>query len=272
MSESTLPGDATPGDHHVHGDTGRKVDADAINATIRYTMFSVFSLTETLPRDESERKALVAEAEDEVWDGGTPASGTTPDAGRDSARADGDLVVRGWYDVGGLRSDADLMLWTHGPTIEAVQGAYQRLRATTLGRYLEPVWSVAALHRPAEFNRGHVPAFLAGEQPREYLCVYPFVRSYDWYLLPDAERRAMLRDHGMAAAGYKDVRANTVSAFALGDYEWILAFEAAELHRIVDLMRDLRATEARRHVREETPFFTGPRTTLEDWAARQPSS
>ncbi len=53
------------------------------------------------------------------------------------------------------------------------------------------------------------------------------------------------------------MRANTVSAFALGDYEWVLAFEADELHRIVDLMRDLRATEARRHVREEVPFFTG---------------
>ena len=54
------------------------------------------------------------------------------------------------------------------------------------------------------------------------------------------------------------MRANTVAAFALGDYEWILAFEADELHRIVDLMRDLRATEARRHVREEVPFYTGP--------------
>ncbi|MGB6276574.1 MAG: chlorite dismutase family protein, partial [Rhodococcus sp. (in: high G+C Gram-positive bacteria)] len=50
---------------------------------------------------------------------------------------------------------------------------------------------------------------------------------------------------------------------ALGDYEWILAFEAPELDRIVDLMRDLRATEARRHVREETPFFTGPRVEVD---------
>ena len=247
-------------DAHVHGDTGHEVDTTAINEGIRYTMFSVFSVTETLPADEAERKAVVADAEAAVGGGSDPAA------------TSGDLVTRGWYDVGGLRSDADLLLWTHGPSIEAVQGAYQALRASELGRSLEPVWSVAALHRPAEFNRGHVPAFLAGEAPRDYICVYPFVRSYDWYLLPDDERRTMLRDHGMAAAGYKDVRANTVSAFALGDYEWILAFEADELHRIVDLMRDLRATEARRHVREEVPFFTGPRTSLEAWASRQPLS
>jgi chlorite dismutase len=71
----------------------------------------------------------------------------------------------------------------------------------------------------------------------------------------------MLAEHGMAARDYAEVRANTVPAFALGDYEWILAFEADQLDRIVDLMRDLRATDARRHVRAETPFFTGPRVS-----------
>jgi chlorite dismutase len=61
----------------------------------------------------------------------------------------------------------------------------------------------------------------------------------------------------MQARDYPDVRANTVPAFGLGDYEWILAFEADLLHRIVDLMRELRASRARRHVREEIPFYTG---------------
>ncbi len=44
------------------------------------------------------------------------------------------------------------------------------------------------------------------------------------------------------ARDYPDVRANTVSSFALGDYEWMLAFEADELDRIVDLMRHLRGS------------------------------
>ena len=95
-------------------------------------------------------------------------------------------------------------------------------------------------------------------------------RSLDWYLLPEDERRKMLVDHGMAGREYPDVRANTVPAFALGDYEWILAFEATELHRIVDLMRDLRATEARLHVREEIPFYTGPRIAVEELVDRLP--
>jgi chlorite dismutase len=89
--------------------------------------------------------------------------------------------------------------------------------------------------------------------------VYPFVRSYEWYLLEDSERRALLAEHGQMAREYPDVRANTVASFALNDYEWILAFEADELHRIVDLMRHLRGSETRRHVREEVPFYTGTR-------------
>jgi chlorite dismutase len=213
-----------------------------LNATIRYTMWSVFRAVSPLP-------ALRADVAGEV------------DALFDQLRAK-DVVVRGTYDVAGLRADADLMIWWHAESPDALQEAYGLFRRTALGRHLEPVWSQAALHRPAEFNKSHLPAFLAGEQARPYICVYPFVRSYEWYLLPDAERRAMLAEHGKMARGYPDVRANTVASFALGDYEWMLAFEADELHRIVDLMRDLRASTARRHVREEVPFYTGRRRSV----------
>lgn len=211
----------------------------ALNDTIRYAMWSVFAAAVPLGADRGD---IERELEDFLA----------------AVEADG-VVVRGLYDVAGLRADADLMIWWHAETIEQLQAAYQGLRRTRLGAHLEPVWSAAALHRPAEFNKGHVPAFMKGEAPRAYACVYPFVRSYDWYVIGEDERRTMLAEHGMMARDYPDVRANTIAAFALGDYEWLLAFEADELHRIVDLMRHLRGSSARLHVREEVPFFTGPR-------------
>ena len=162
-----------------------------------------------------------------------------------------------------VRADADVMIWTHAPEAETLQWAHRQLRRSRLLKSLLPTWNAMGVHRDAEFNKSHVPGFLRGVEPKGWLTLYPFVRSYEWYLLPEEERRTMLIDHGKAARPYPDVRANTVSAFALGDYEWLLAFEADELHRIVDLMRDLRATEARRHVREELPFFTGPRVGLD---------
>ncbi|MGB7235025.1 MAG: hydrogen peroxide-dependent heme synthase [Rhodococcus sp. (in: high G+C Gram-positive bacteria)] len=229
-----------------------RLDYSALNSTLRYLMFSVYKVTPGVLGDDRADAAKEARVFFE-------------------SQEDKGVAVRGVYDVAGLRADADFMVWTHAERIEDLQATYSDFRRTTaLGRASTPVWSNSALHRPAEFNKSHVPAFIAGEDPGDYICVYPFVRSIDWYLLPEDERRTMLADHGKAARGYKDVRANTVPSFALGDYEWILAFEAPELDRIVDLMRDLRATEARRHVREETPFFTGPRVDVESLVAALP--
>src|SRR6201995_6099708 len=180
------------------------------------------------------------------------------------------IVTRGCYDLQGMRADADYMLWWVAPTSDELQDMYVNFRRTKLGSASEPVWSAMALHRPAEFNKGHIPAFLADEEPKNYVCVYPFVRSYEWYLLDPAERRKMLAEHGMMAREYPDVRANTVASFSLNDYEWILAFEADELHRIVDLMRHLRGAEARRHTRVEIPFYTGRRKPVVELAAALP--
>ena len=217
--------------------------ARELNNVIRYTAWWVFKVGR--PIGEGDRSWLVREV-DALFE----------------QLAAKDVVVRGTYEVSGLRADADLMIWWHAETAEALQDAYARFRRTALGRVCEPVWSNMALHRPAEFNRSHIPAYLAGEAPKAWAAVYPFVRSYEWYLLPDAERRRLLAEHGQMAREYPDVRANTVPAFALGDYEWVLCFEADELHRIVDLMRHLRGSETRRHVREEVPFYTGRRRAI----------
>jgi chlorite dismutase len=168
-----------------------------------------------------------------------------------------DVQLRGAYDVSALRADAELVLWLHAPTAEHIQAALRKFAKSDLGVAFDPVWSAMGLHRPAEFNKGHVPAFMTGAEAKDWLCVYPFVRSYEWYLLPEEERREMLIEHGMAGRDFKGILSNTVSSFALGDYEWLLALESNELHEIVDMMRELRATKARLHVREEIPFYTG---------------
>ena len=209
--------------------------AREINDTIRYTCWTVFRRTGNPPSADAvtELEALLSSL--------------------DSV----DTAVRGLYDVSGLRADADLMVWMHAPTAEAIQSGLRELRRTGIGPSIDMVWSGMALHRPAEFNKSHVPAFMAGHEPREWVAVYPFVRSYEWYLLPDDERRAMLVEHGMMGRDYPGILSNTVAAFALGDYEWMLALESDELHETVDMMRHLRSSSARRHVREEIPFYTG---------------
>jgi chlorite dismutase len=174
------------------------------------------------------------------------------------------VTIRGWYDVSSIRADADLMVWMHGPDPQKLQRALRTLRRTPALEALLPTWNALGVHRDAEFTANHLPSFMRGKAPEKWVTVYPFVRSYDWYLLPEEERKAMLAGHGRKGAEFPQVLANTVAAFALGDYEWILALEAPELVDLVDLMRHLRQTEARLHVREEVPFYTGRRMQLDE--------
>jgi chlorite dismutase len=180
--------------------------------------------------------------------------------------AEAGVVHRGSYDVSAMRADADVMVWLHGPQPEDLQRAIRDIRRSELFAGTEIAWSAMGVHREAEFAKNHTPAYSRGVAPAEWLCVYPFVRSYEWYLLPDAKRGAMLRDHGMLGRDFPQVISNTVSSFALGDWEWILGLEAPELVDLVDLMRHLRSTEARNHVREEIPFYTGRRVTATEIA------
>ncbi|MDO5031726.1 hydrogen peroxide-dependent heme synthase [Corynebacterium sp.] len=219
-----------------------KVNFSELNAKQQYSQHAVFKV---IPGAlGTEREEIIAQAR----------------AFFERLASEGKLTVRGIYDLSGMRDSADFMIWWHGEQFEDIQKAFADFRReTTLGQVSEVTWVGNALHRPAEFNKSHLPSFIMGEEPGDWIAVYPFVRSYDWYTMDEQKRRRILAEHGMQARDYPDVRANTVPAFALGDYEWILAFEAPELHRIVDLMYLMRYTEARHYVREEIPFHTGRR-------------
>ena len=216
-----------------------KVKVREINQTIRFTTWTTFHIRD-FGLDENQLNSYATELKELIatWE------------------AQG-VLLRGIYDVSGLRADANFMFWIHGDKAEDVQSALQQFGRTGIGRRSIAVWSAMGLHRPAEFNKGHVPAFMTGAPAKQWAVVYPFVRSYEWYLLPEEERRAMLVEHGIAGRDFSGIISNTVSAFALGDYEWILALESDDLHEMVDMMRELRNTQARRHVRIEIPFYTG---------------
>ena len=84
--------------------------------------------------------------------------------------ADG-VTLRGFYDVTGMRAEADLMVWLHttpGSVDDPaqLQQALRALRRTTALAAFENVWSAMGVHREAEFNKRHVPGYLRGEHAR----------------------------------------------------------------------------------------------------------
>lgn len=180
------------------------------------------------------------------------------------------VQTRGVYTTTGFGARDDLMMWWVSHSPDDIQELLVGFRRTQLGSSLELTQSFMGLVRPAEFAADHLPAFVKGDPPKKYACVYPFVRTPEWYLLDPKERGQLLRVHGETGRQYDDVLANTTSAFGLGDYEWILAFEADGVERVVELIRALRGTDARRYTKVEIPFVTGIKRDVAEAVARLP--
>src|SRR5690606_2856501 len=90
-----------------------RLDYAELNSTIRYVMFSVFSVGPARLGDDLDRvKSDAADVFKSLEDSG--------------------VVVRGVYDVSGLGAAADFMIWWHAAEVEAIQAAYQRFRRETL--------------------------------------------------------------------------------------------------------------------------------------------
>jgi len=174
------------------------------------------------------------------------------------------VAVRATYSSTGFRPDADLMFWWLADSADDAQELLVEFRRTEIGRSLELTHAFLGVTRPAEFNPDHLPGFLKGVPPMRYITVYPFVRTEEWYLMAPEDRGELLRAHGAMGREFPEVSPNTTSAFGLGDWEWILAFEADDLTKIVDCIRRLREAEARRYTKLDIPFVLGIRTELDE--------
>src|SRR5487761_9088 len=128
--------DDMTGNDHEDAAAASRPKARDLNELIRYTMWSVFRVSDRTALDAGGHGNASAELADLF----------------DQAAGKG-IVTRGCYDIQGFRADADYMFWWVAPTSDELQELYVRSRRPRLGRLSEPVWSAMALHRPAEFNK-----------------------------------------------------------------------------------------------------------------------
>lgn len=166
------------------------------------------------------------------------------------------VTLRGAYSMSGLHAGADFMLWFVSSSADAINELAVATRQTALGQHLEARDVLLGLAGPSEYNPDHLPAFLKGQPPRRYLSVYPFVKTPEWYLLPEEERRQMMAEHGRAGRNHA-VAGNTVRAFGLGDAEFVVALEADQLKELVDCMDALRRFPVRRYTQRDAPIYLG---------------
>lgn len=174
------------------------------------------------------------------------------------------------YNLQGIRGDADFMLWQIAPSLEALQSLGVRLAGTGLGRYLDIPYSYLAMTRPSPYVAGHQHPGQEGASsiPRPkgstYLFVYPFVKTRAWYALPAEERQRMMNQHFVIGHKYPSVKINTAYSFGLDDQEFMVSFETEKPGDFLDLVADLRETEASSYTLRDTPIFTCIRMDLPD--------
>jgi len=171
----------------------------------------------------------------------------------------GGLLLR-TYSTVGTKANADFALWMIAPELGPIQELHSRVLGTPLGGYLDTTYSYLGMARRSEYLGEHALEAQHGGTRRPfdlpYLFVYPFIKHREWYSIPFEERRRIMGEHFRIGHRYPNVRIHTGYSFGLDDMEFILAFEAERPAEFLDLVSDLRPSEASRYTALETPIFT----------------
>jgi chlorite dismutase len=200
-----------------------------------------------------------------------PAWRRLPAAERDQGKHDFCHVVQEYaqdkmrilpYSLVGIRGDCDFLLWRIGHELEPMQEMAARLLATGLGQYLTVPYSYLSMTKRSLYLVGHEHEGQTDSRGRivpgkhKYLFIYPFVKTRDWYRMTAPARQGMMKEHIAVGHKYPRVKLNTTYSFGLDDQEFVVAFESDYLADFVDLVMELRESEASRYTLRDTPIFT----------------
>jgi chlorite dismutase len=171
----------------------------------------------------------------------------------------GKLLLRP-YSLMGTRGDCDAMLWQVAENVDTLQAVETALFSTKLGGYLTTPHSYLGVTKRSIYEFPILPdgedrTVIAPSDSR-YLFVYPFIKKREWYALPFERRQAAMNDHVRIGRKYPSIRINTIYSFGLDDQEFVVAFEGDDPAAFVDLVMELRETEASAYTERDVPVFT----------------
>ena len=174
------------------------------------------------------------------------------------------------YSTIGLRPDTDFLLWRIAATPDAFQEQSRAINKARLGAYLSTPHSFVSMTKRSMYidkldpfhtveSRTHI---IPGK--RKFLFVYPFVKTRDWYLLPQEQRQEIMDGHIRVGNKYPSVKLNTTYSFGLDDQDFVVAFETEEPKDFLDLVMELRETQSSKYTQRDTPIFTCVQMPMED--------
>ena len=173
------------------------------------------------------------------------------------------------YSTVGLRTNVDFMIWRIGYELDPLQEMTSRLNKTEMAKYVEPAQSFLSMTKRSMYidkdNPEHVEDRLhivPGKS--DYLFVYPFVKTREWYSRSADQRQEMMDEHIRIGSKYRSVKLHTTYSFGLDDQEFVVAFETDHPADFLDLVQELRETKASSYTLRDTPMFTCRQRSLVD--------
>jgi chlorite dismutase/nitrite reductase/ring-hydroxylating ferredoxin subunit len=173
------------------------------------------------------------------------------------------------YSLMGTRADAELLLWQIAESVEPFQDLAAVIAGTRMGSYLRMAASYLSQTKRSVYEIRDMP----GEAPdrlridpseAKFLFVYPFIKTRQWYHLPLDERQTMMDEHIRVGRKYPAVKLNTTYSFGLDDQEFVVAFETDEPSDFLDLVQELRETQASLYTLRDTPLYSCIRLTIDE--------
>jgi chlorite dismutase len=184
-----------------------------------------------------------------------------------AAVAGGREVTSRSYSSIGLRAGVDILVWSSGPTLDALEERAAAVLRSGLGRWMTVTHSFLGVMRASPYaRRAATASFLHGNQGR-YLVVYPFTKCADWYQMALDARQEVMTEHMQVGHRHGGVRQVLANSFGLDDMDFLVAYETDDLAAFSDLVRALRETESRRWTVRDTPILAGVRRPLSEIAA-----
>lgn len=160
------------------------------------------------------------------------------------------------YSTLGIRDDAEFLLWFAADSVEEIQNVVSKIYTTVFGKYIIPSHVYLSSTRPSIYAKmGRTISFVAGDEAKKYVIVYPFIKTREWYLLPLEQRKKMMDEHIDVGHKFPQVMLNTTYSFGIHDEDFMLAFESDDLHVFQDLIMELRETQVSRYVAQDTPMI-----------------
>lgn len=175
------------------------------------------------------------------------------------------------YLTGGMESDSDVLVWSTVTVSDAsIPGRFFRARAAAESTHrdiVEPGHVLWGMTRPSEYSKARsaqeIDSFAPMRTP--YLVMYPFTKTADWYLMGRDTRQGMMNEHIRIGKQFQDIKQLLLYSFGLQDQEFVVVYETDDLSLFSRLVYDLRATEARRYTKADTPLHTGVLIVADEW-------